>query len=339
MIDDVAASIGRLRHMLDGTVRFATNYDSGPPAWQGTPGSVVAGELAEAPTISLAWETAVRTVLSGLRLQLFTVSRHLKSISNLLATEMPPFGPAILARSALETAARAWWLVDSQIEMRRRVARGLTDRLYSADYAAALAREYGVGDSYFSEPPSRVEGICSDLSLRITGRERNRYVGTEARQTSMKLCADLLRSIDPDPERSANRPSVAFAYYSAISRGTYYARVGRLELPRVFPHAAAGEPVAQAPSARPGRRDLASPPVDPMDRHDPRTRRRFRAMSCLSVCPSGPAHGRGAPRTGRSDGRQPRRHHPGGARDSHERRATDLMKGGPSPAARPRAHA
>jgi hypothetical protein len=139
MIDDVAASIGRLRHMLDGTVRFATNYDSGPPAWQGTPGSVVAGELAEAPTISLAWETAVRTVLSGLRLQLFTVSRHLKSISNLLATEMPPFGPAILARSALETAARAWWLVDSQIEMRRRVARGLTDRLYSADYAAALA--------------------------------------------------------------------------------------------------------------------------------------------------------------------------------------------------------
>jgi hypothetical protein len=204
MIDDVAASIGRLRHMLDGTVRFATNYDSGPPAWQGTPGSVVAGELAEAPTISLAWETAVRTVLSGLRLQLFTVSRHLKSISNLLATEMPPFGPAILARSALETAARAWWLVDSQIEMRRRVARGLTDRLYSADYAAALAREYGVGDSYFSEPPSRVEGICSDLSLRITGRERNRYVGTEARQTSTKLCADLLRSIDPDPERSAN---------------------------------------------------------------------------------------------------------------------------------------
>ncbi len=228
MVDEVVAKhIDRLRQLLDATVRFESNYATGPPAWQGEPSSLAAGELVEATARGIDWENAARTVLSGVRLQLLVVSHHLKSISNLLGVQMPLFGPEILTRSAHETAARAWWLVDPAIGLRRRIARSLTDRLYSADYATALARDYGVDVDHFSEPPARVEATCEALGLTITGPLRRRHVDGEARPHATQLCTDLLRSIDP--EDTTNRPSVAYPYYSAIAHGTYYALLHAFE--------------------------------------------------------------------------------------------------------------
>ena len=161
------------------------------------------------------------------------MTHHLKSISQLIGDPMPAFGPEILARSVLEAAARTWWIVDPDIGLDRRVSRGLSDRLYSADYGAALAADFGVEASAFSEPPERVIARCSELDLTISGNPRNRRVGEDALPQATGLCADLLRSIDPD--QSQNQSRGAFPYYSAIAHGTHYAllhyfhALGRIE--------------------------------------------------------------------------------------------------------------
>jgi hypothetical protein len=84
MTDDVAYATDRLRHLLDGTVRFQHGYDIGPAGWQGEAGSPAAEELVEAAQLGPAWDAATRTVLSGVRLQLLAVNHHLKSLSKLL---------------------------------------------------------------------------------------------------------------------------------------------------------------------------------------------------------------------------------------------------------------
>jgi hypothetical protein len=206
MSPDVDFAMSRMKRLLDGTVNFENEYDSGHPIWSGQPGSMADREREEAGRRSTPWRLTLQTTLAGLRLREIAVVHHLKSISQLTGDPMPAFGPEILARSVLEAAARTWWIVDPSIGLERRVARGLTDRLYSADYGASLASASGVDASAFSEPPDRVIARCSDPVPLAT-----------------PLCADLLNSIDTDPKQSQSEG--AFPYYSAISHGTHYALV------------------------------------------------------------------------------------------------------------------
>ena len=221
MSPDAAFAMSRMKRLLDGTVNFENEYDSGCPIWSGRPGSMADRELEEAGRLSTPWRVTLQTTLAGLRLREIAVVHHLKSISQLMGDPMPAFGPEILARSVLEAAARTWWIVDPSIGLERRIARGLTDRLYSADYGASLASASGVDTSAFSKPPDNLIARCGELDLTVSGTPRNRRVGLDPVPLATPLCADLLNSIDTDPQQS--QAGGAFPYYSAISHGTHYA--------------------------------------------------------------------------------------------------------------------
>ena len=66
----------------------------------------------------------------------------LKSLERLLVDPVPVIGPTLMARSAIEIALGAWWLMEPGIGARRRVCRELVASLTSARRAKQVADEY-----------------------------------------------------------------------------------------------------------------------------------------------------------------------------------------------------
>lgn len=94
-------------------------------------GSIAMGELADSPRWAAAWgNKPVADVLSIASMQMAAAGDHVRSLANLL-NEPGAYATAAVARAALETAARAFWLLDPAIGVRVRIARGMTLRLHS----------------------------------------------------------------------------------------------------------------------------------------------------------------------------------------------------------------
>lgn len=64
-------------------------------------------------------------------MRLFAAEDHLEALARLLEDQSFAYAPASLARTALETSARAWWLLEPNIGARGRAARAMTERLGS----------------------------------------------------------------------------------------------------------------------------------------------------------------------------------------------------------------
>jgi len=117
----------------------------GPAKWEPEPGSEAAAELANAEVRQGGdpWgENPPRTAYAAANLMMIGVMDNLASIHNLLGVEMPVIGPTVVARSAIEIASGAWWLMEPGIGAHRRVCRELVLSLESARRARQVAEEF-----------------------------------------------------------------------------------------------------------------------------------------------------------------------------------------------------
>jgi hypothetical protein len=121
--------LAQLREVLDLTGRAALRRLD-PAFWQPRPGSVFAAELANTvvDVHGVPWGPQEPTMAFEVaQLSVVAVEDFLTGIRKLLEPPFPPyvpkFGAAALCRSALESAATAFWMTDPQITVRQRVAR------------------------------------------------------------------------------------------------------------------------------------------------------------------------------------------------------------------------
>ena len=106
------------------------------------PGSEAAAELANAETRAdgSPWgEDPTRTAYAAANLMMTGVLDNLAALHQLLDDQMPVIGPTVVARSAIEIASGAWWLMEPGIGVRGRVCRELALSLTSARRAKQVA--------------------------------------------------------------------------------------------------------------------------------------------------------------------------------------------------------
>jgi hypothetical protein len=81
-----------------------------------------------------AWGESGENPIRGTFLTALTlaaaVDQHLQALDNLAQTRIV-FSGAVVLRALIEAAARAWWLLAPDVDARGRVARGITERVYS----------------------------------------------------------------------------------------------------------------------------------------------------------------------------------------------------------------
>jgi hypothetical protein len=163
------------------THEIELEYTLEDPSWTGNPGSTAERDRSYPgpnPTRSM-WRPAVLSSPYQLaRIYIRAVTEYALSLAKMLA-DPSGFEDGILAaevvsRAGLEAAARAWWLLESGISTRRRVARYLGDMAYSSYEAQEYAKKLGFAKSAVSSFGLAPElhkqvTMCNELELTCTG--------------------------------------------------------------------------------------------------------------------------------------------------------------------------
>lgn len=156
-----AAEQRQLRAALDAAL--AATFDFGirklkAPRWQPARDSGASAELAsmQVRQDGQPWgDDVLRTPYAAASLLMTGVLDNLGSIRQLIDDPMPAIGPAVIARSAMEIGATAWWLMEPGIGARRRACRQLVLSLISARRAAQVAQE-------LRDDEARREGLAKE---------------------------------------------------------------------------------------------------------------------------------------------------------------------------------
>jgi hypothetical protein len=100
--------------------------------WTGRPASEAESDAAYLgpPSAAEPWTPrAVSTAHASCRLQLVAVADHMVSLAGVLRSldDHGSITPLVIARVAIETASRAWWVMEPRIGGHRRVARACAE--------------------------------------------------------------------------------------------------------------------------------------------------------------------------------------------------------------------
>lgn len=165
------------------------------------PGSEAAREVE-------ALESPAEETLSFAAVLLAGAQDHLLGLECLLAAESSVYAPYTVARALLESSARAWWLLDPNIDARERLTRTLTERLASLYEGAKLVRATARGGRQaessrdLSKIDARIDHVVAvarrnDLPVIEDKRGRPVAVGAE-RLGATVIVAKLLAGQDGD---------------------------------------------------------------------------------------------------------------------------------------------
>lgn len=124
----------------------------------------------------------------------------------------PVYAHLVLARAALESCGRAAWLAEPGIDVRRRIARGVNERLYSLAEQAKLP---GIPDGL-----ARRQSILDEAHLqgfdKLSAKGQSVVSLIERRQSSTALVKWLLGQPDDD------LGELAYRFWSSIAHATQY---------------------------------------------------------------------------------------------------------------------
>jgi len=212
---------------LDATMRFAERRLR-VPKWEPTPGSEAAAELSNAETRRGGdpWgEDPSRTAYAAANLMVTGVVDNLSSLHQLLNDQMPVIGPTVIARSAIEIGAGAWWLMEPGIGVRRRVCRELALSLTSARRAKQVAEEFqatgfqvGPAITDALQQEARVLQRITDLGIAAPTSGYYPVIENEQAMKATEATAVMLKSVLP-----ANVPAQSVYHtYSAVTHGQIY---------------------------------------------------------------------------------------------------------------------
>ena len=131
------------------------------------------------------------------------------------------YGPMVLARAALEACARAKWLAAPGIGVRRRVARGETERLYSAVEINKIRR--AMNTDVDDEVRTQILAEAERQGFTKKSRSGQSVVSFEEYRPTATECFRQLFGI------SDGFGETMFRYWSAASHGPAYGLLGSLE--------------------------------------------------------------------------------------------------------------
>jgi hypothetical protein len=226
------------RAALEATVRFGQRH-LGSAKWEPQPGSEAAVEIAntEVRQTGAPWgEDPPRTAFAAANLMMTGVLDNLASIHKLIGIEMPVIGPTVVARSAIEIASGAWWLMEPGIGARRRVCRELALSLESARRARQVAEEFqahalahGVQAGQEVTDALRQEaGVLqriADLGIAPPSPGFSPKVETEKAESATDATAGVLEEV----LRKHGPRSSIYRTYSAVTHGTFYGLMNFME--------------------------------------------------------------------------------------------------------------
>lgn len=221
------------RAALRATINLAQRQ-IGTSAWESTAGSEAAAELSNTVTRNdgSPWgERPPRTAYAAANLMMLGVVDDLKSLERLLTDPVPVIGPTVLARSAIEIASGAWWLMEPGIGARRRVCRELVLSLTSARRARQVADEYAQTFQQSGDPiPVDVAAMIAEArqlepkvlqritELAVAPPTPGPQIENEKADDATHATAKMLQALLP-----ANLPGTSFyRTYSAVTHGQFY---------------------------------------------------------------------------------------------------------------------
>lgn len=134
----VAPLVAGLNDLVEKTQRLREDMDYLPHA-----DSPAMAELAQEAKFAGTWgQTPVADAHSFTALYAATAENLIGSLGTLLMDEAAHvYGPVAVSRAALEACGRAAYLADDTIGVRLRIARSLSDRLYSIDETEKLGHD------------------------------------------------------------------------------------------------------------------------------------------------------------------------------------------------------
>jgi hypothetical protein len=220
------------RDALQATVDFGVRA-LGAPQWEATAGSEAAVEMANTELGPGGPWGAERLIsaYSMADLMMTGVLDNLACLRQILDDKMAVIGPTVVARSTIEIASTAWWLMEPRIGARRRVCRELVVSLTSARRAGQVARSMQATGYHTSTPEvrcaarealqgeSQILQRITDLGIGApTGRPYEPIIEGETTGSATDATGALLRAVIP-----ANAPpDLVYRTYSAITHGELY---------------------------------------------------------------------------------------------------------------------
>jgi hypothetical protein len=221
------------REALQATLTFASRK-LGAAAWEPGAGSEAADELANTETRQggTPWgESPLRTAYAAANLMMIAIRDNLMSLQRLLDDQMPVIGPTVIARSTMEIASGAWWLMQPGIGARSRVCRELALSLTSSRRAQQVARKFqaqgfalpqGVNDALQQE--AKVLQRITDLGIARPTAGFSPTVGNEQAQTATDATAAMIKTaVQQVPGDTIYRT------YSAVTHGEIYGLMNFME--------------------------------------------------------------------------------------------------------------
>ena len=142
-----------------------------------------------------------------------TALTHVRALALLYADMPPAMAPVTVARSVIEAGATAWWIMESGIGPRRRVARVTSERLRSAREAAkAIIHLDAPGDTGdYSETEEQVRNYADALGLAAA--EGDPRIDGQVRPNSTDLISSLFET-----ESAIDQSQARLVYPAVVPR-------------------------------------------------------------------------------------------------------------------------
>lgn len=152
------------------------------------------------------------------QLLLFTSNECARTATRLFTSEPTPvYAHMVLARAALEQAGRAWWLLDPTIGIRRRVARGINERLFGL----YQQRDLPIDQTDKDRARDRYAALLAEGEQlgfsKMRKHPKTPFTFEEERPGQTAVVRSLLTQGD-----DANLGKLVYGYYSAVAHGTTF---------------------------------------------------------------------------------------------------------------------
>ena len=218
----------------------------GSLSWLPMEGSPAMAELVSEPALSGAspWgKYPVTDAHNGAVMFLAAAEDHLLALCRLLAHPEPTvFAHVAVARAALEAASRAYLLAESGIGAKRRVARYMTERVFST---AQLLRLPGVPAQAEADITKRKNGILAEaerLGFKKVPKKNHPPALEEERASSTGAIKRLVAEDDPD------LGGLVYGVYSAVTHATLFGLTNSLAVEAAIEDPMSGD-LVKAPMA------------------------------------------------------------------------------------------
>ena len=195
--------------------------DSCEGGWNPAKGSQAPLEELQDPSFAGAWgpqPIAWCHLMANLRIH--AAEEYMFATALLLVTESFPYALFPEVRSALESCARAWWLIDPSDDPRTRVGKWISERSYELRQNRALSQVLQPGDTTIDDSIAQLQNEASNQGF-LEG-DPPKWVDTPPRPTMTNVIEDMFVGGDGAPFGG-----LAARYASAITHSTTTA-LGRL---------------------------------------------------------------------------------------------------------------